>query len=272
MNDLGRDSKLKMADSRLMAWLSSLNWLLALSILIGVWVWIFFDPQFQQTVAWTCHDLSIKSIPFADQQTIVARADVTGRILILKCTVATALVGMLGVVTGLAFGSRRFRSIAAWLGCMFVVSGWIALMLSWPEVAWQGKRFRLANQLETFEKVAVDLRGDWPLVDGEVQDVGYCSAYPYGAARVLVVLAPLDDNTGPIGYQAIERSDQGGLRFQLIGIAQSDWLEWHPDGEQPKSFKGGLDENYSLAKSSPIRDGWYLARYQSASSLRNESE
>ncbi len=61
---------------------------------------------------------------------------------------------------------------------------------------------------------------------------------------------------------AIERSDAGGLRFELVRRGSSAWLEWHPAGEQPASFTGGLEIPYDLTRASPLGNGWYLTTYR----------
>ena len=70
----------------------------------------------------------------------------------------------------------------------------------------------------------------------------------------------------PVGssnaISAIERSDAGGLRFELADGDAGAWLEWHPAGEAPASFVGGLQGAYELVRASDLADGWFLARYR----------
>lgn len=253
--------------SRIWAFGFSVCWLSGFSTLVFMWFWVFLDSQFQQTLAWLLEDVSPKVYKGYRPSIVIAEADVASRLTWMKAAIAASVIGSSGMLFGLLFGTRRFRSIAAWLGCILLVSGWVALFLSWQDVAWHGKRFRLSNDLATLEPIASQLREDWPLVDGTVPDIGYCSAYPYGEARVLLLLNPGQNEESKIVFQAVERSQQGGLRFQLVGLEHSDWLEWHPPGERPKSFQGGLEDEYTLMRTSPISNGWYLSRYQMPNSI-----
>ena len=71
---------------------------------------------------------------------------------------------------------------------------------------------------------------------------------------------PLDSTDTVI--TAIEKSGDGTLLFELGGGDDGDWIEWHPEGKQPSSFSGGLDERYELQRVSSLNGEWYLVRYR----------
>ncbi|HYO23955.1 MAG TPA: hypothetical protein VEQ85_03315, partial [Lacipirellulaceae bacterium] len=67
------------------------------------------------------------------------------------------------------------------------------------------------------------------------------------------------------GWQvaAIERSLAGGQRFELEGVERGAWLEWHPAGEGPTSFVGGLGTPRGLTRTKALGNGWFISRYDS---------
>jgi hypothetical protein len=132
---------------------------------------------------------------------------------------------------------------------------------SWPDIAWAGQRYQVGRALEAFEQIAAPLRDHWPADDGATPELGAFSAYPLGMPRVLLPLTTRD--AGGLAFAAVERSTTGGLRFQLTENNEGVWLEWHPAGETPASFVGGLETDYELTRSSPLGRGWFLTRYQS---------
>jgi hypothetical protein len=122
-------------------------------------------------------------------------------------------------------------------------------------------------QLDGFESVAASLRADWPDSDGERDDIGPFMAYPRGGPRTLLLLTTPEIADVRTSISAIERATTGGLRFQLTGSEPDAWLEWHPIGSMPESFRGGLMTNYILERSAPLGGGWFVVRYRETSTV-----
>jgi hypothetical protein len=240
----------------------TLAWALNFALLIGLGGWIFADGQFMQRA--TADKIILYDISaFGESITQGAIEPMSsGRTLAFALIVAAAVGSFAIVFAGLFFGAVRHRRLHCWLTLMTLVAAWLNLWSTWPELAWAGAKWRVGRHVPSFELIAAPLRHRWPTEDGASKDLGAFSAYPIGQPRVLMRLttsAPDDDTQ----YSAIERSNGGGLRFQLTGGEQGSWLEWHPAGEAPASFLGGLETDYALIRSSPLGRGWFLTRYQS---------
>jgi hypothetical protein len=79
-----------------------------------------------------------------------------------------------------------------------------------------------------------------------------------------------ESRVGVAPFSAIERSEAGGLRFELAGPEGGAWVEWHPAGERPASFVGGLETRYELARSADLGEGWFVARYRARGAGESE--
>lgn len=187
-------------------------------------------------------------------------SEVRGRLMFLAAIGAAAIACIALNLYAMFFGARRHRGIRSWLGMTAIVAGWLLVLTAWPSIAWAGMRARAGGQVEAFEAIAVRLRADWPNEDGASPELGPFSAYPVGNPRVLMPLRSRPP--GAAQFRAVERSASGGLRFELTGGELGSWLEWHPPGEAPRSFVGGLETQYELERSSAIGAGWFLAAYR----------
>lgn len=243
-------------------------WAISVGGLVTLFAWMILDPHFADAAAWVNYDLN--SILPNGHAILpdVARDDSIGRQRLLEAMVAAWLLSNLSILIGLFFGPIRHRRLSSWLGVITVSCAAIALMMAWSDVLWFGREFRVSQRIDSLEPTAKQLQNEWPLVDGDLPGVGPFSAYPYGRATCLLRLTQPDDRSSELTYQSIERSPAGGLRFQLGGAERGAWLEWHPRGERPDSFRGGLAARYQLDRATHLRDGWYLTRY---SALLNHS-
>ena len=109
---------------------------------------------------------------------------------------------------------------------------------------------------------AAALSTNWPAGDGERVELGPFLAYPLGKPQVLLLLTQASVPHTNVSFSTVERSDQGGLRFQLTGNELGAWLEWHPSHDEPRGFIGGLLQRYELDRFSPLGDDWFLVRYK----------
>jgi hypothetical protein len=179
--------------------------------------------------------------------------------------------GTLIVALGsLLVGASRFRTLRWWLLFVALVSGWLGLWAGWPEVYWRGQQRRVGNGLDAVARFARDLQSNWPRDDGEIAGAGAFLAYPKGAPATLLFLgeAAVPDST--IRLSAIERTGEGILRFELAAGETGAWLERHSDETRPDSFVGGLETNYTLSRIKRLAPNWFLVRYRSSASSRDE--
>lgn len=168
---------------------------------------------------------------------------------------------MPAIILTLFAGAEQHRRLRAWFAFTLLVAGWLTLFVAWREFAWQGQRMRLWTQLDEYEPVAASLNEKWPSGDGELPNVGAFMAYPQGKPRTLLVLAQSESQPGT-SFSAVERDDDGSLKFELAGDETGSWLEWHPAGSTPDNFTGGLENTYTRGRSAPLGNGWYLVRYR----------
>lgn len=229
------------------------HWCLQLVLLGGMLGWLILDPEcpggFRNFFARVSEELI--SVPRA----VGFLALATGS------TVGMSILGISFLV-----GARRYRSVRSLLALATLVGCWIAVERGHADVAWQGKRLRLAWQLDPFDSIVQSLQSNWPRDDGQHPLIGPYMAYPFGRPTTLVPLAPPAVSADGICISIIERGSRGSLRFQLSGTEQGgpsmrDWLEWHPRG-QPDSFLGGLQDPHTIDRYLALRDGWFLVRYR----------
>jgi hypothetical protein len=172
-----------------------------------------------------------------------------------------AALTLAALALGLFLGSRKHRSLRAWLVVTTLAALWLAFFPSWGEFAWAGQRWRLARQIPQFERIAAPLRQQWPRQDARIDHLGHFTVYPHAEATTLLVIEG-DAPPGRAKVAAVEHSDAGALRFKLAGNETGAWLEWHPPGSAPASFSGGLDTRYTLDRAGSLHDGWFLTRYR----------
>ncbi|MBA2118006.1 hypothetical protein [Bremerella alba] len=241
-------------------------WLINAAILLLLAGWIVWDARFSSTwdhlefqLGWTEDGSDLDE--FANSLAAQWKIFVLGFMVI----VGAVSLGML--TFGITMGSRGHRALSSWMVFLSLACCWLGLMNSWDELIWAGKRLRIDSHVAAFQSIAQSLNQDWPKVDGQRESLGPFMAYPSGKAKTLILLTtPPMAQTGPT-FSSIERSDAGGIRFQLSGSERGAWLEWHPSGDQPESFVGGLLEPHHLMRSVSLGEGWFLVSYDQAAQV-----
>ena len=244
-------------------------WLINITILLGLVAWIFSDGQF----ALATEMLKDRIHAFVERGTSAAVYTwYSGRIRILAIITVLAAASFVGIFLGLFFGAKDHRRLRSWFAFTLLLAAWLTLTGSWRELAWRGQTYRLQSRTAGFETIAQKLRADWPNADGQLSGTGQFMAYPIGGPSMLLMLTrPVVPHT-TTSFSSIERGTDGTLRFELIGDEPGAWLEWHPPGSVPQSFVGGLQNEYPLERFTPLRDGWYLVRYQRSVSRNPEAD
>lgn len=235
-------------------------WMLNVGLLVGACVWVLLDGRFGQAVS--AATAQLMHLVRGGERAL--QPELGYRVAGLLALASAGLVTLLAIAAALVVGPARHRGVRSWLALTAVVAGWLGLLTAWPDLAWQGKQWRLARQLAAFEPTADVLRKSWPDNDGQLPEVGAFMAYPQPRPTMLLMLTPPAGRPAENRYSAIERSPAGALRFELTGDESGDWLEWHPAGSEPASFIGGLQGDYQLLRSAALGDGWYATRYRVA--------
>jgi hypothetical protein len=234
-------------------------WAVNLIALLTLLVLAVADPKFPAAAS---QGLSLRGVVPRDVQKLPDRGEEIGqRESILMAIKMVGLLTITPIVITLFAGVERHRRLRKWFAFTALVAAWLTLFVSWPEIAWQGQRMRLWTQIDDFEPVAAELRDKWPGGDGELPKVGAFMAYPQGKPRTLLMLAQSEAQPGT-PFSAVERDDDGSLKFELAGDETGSWLEWHPAGSAPENFTGGLENTYTRGRSAPLGNGWYLVRYR----------
>ncbi len=96
-------------------------------------------------------------------------------------------------------------------------------------------------------------------------------AYPIANPSMLILLTLPELKTIDAAISVVERGSAGQLRFQLAGVEQGDWIEWHPAGSQPASFVGGICDIFEMSRSDELGNVWYMVKYRSVHSKLHES-
>ena len=229
----------------------------AFALLAG---WIVWDARFPAT--WQQLEYEVGLVEDASELDEFPRGlYAQGRIVALGSMVAVAAGSLAWIGGGLTFGSRGHRGLASWMVALSLGCLWLGLLAGWENLVWTGKQLRIDAQVAAFEPIAQSLQEAWPLRDGEQEYLGPFMAYPGGRAKTLILLTTPPVAAQGSSFSSVERSDAGGLRFQLSGKERGVWLEWHPAGHEPQSFVGGLEEPHTLQRAVPLQGGWFLAQY-----------
>ncbi|PQO38299.1 hypothetical protein C5Y97_09540 [Blastopirellula marina] len=236
-------------------------WIVNAGFLLLLAGWIVWDARFTST--WDQLEYEIGLTPdsskldeFASTFLLQWKIYLLGGILVVSAI-------SLGMMTlGLTMGARGHRALSSWMVALSLACCWLGLATGWDDMIWVGKRLRIDSQVAAFQPLAESLRTDWPTADGENQALGPFMAYPADNPKTLLLLTTPEIAQHGLTFSSVEKSDQGGIRFQLSGKERGVWLEWHPSGHEPTSFVGGLLEPHFLQRSVSLGDGWFLARYE----------
>jgi len=175
-----------------------------------------------------------------------------------------AVATLLATAWGLLRGSRRQRSITAYLAFTALVGGWLALATGWESVYSWGQSRRVLADLAAFEAVAKKLGADWPTDDGSLGDFGPFMAYPKGTPTCLLMLGQAKPPGGSLLVSAVERSGSA-IRFELSGAERPAWVVWRADDSPDEVFDGGLTGlgfRYVPEKQNRLAPNWRLVRYK----------
>lgn len=153
------------------------------------------------------------------------------------------------------------RTIRRLLAVTAIVAVWLAVVVNFDRLAWRAKCHRSTARIAALDALARRLHDDWPRDAGEIEGLGPFTAYPFGRPQLLLLLTPHPLQSTNTVIAAIERSDDGALRFELGGNDGGDWIEWHPVGKRPASFSGGLADQHALERATRLADQWFLVRY-----------
>jgi hypothetical protein len=238
-------------------------WFINLAALIGICVWAYVDARFMPAGyalrAATNLDLDDEHTDWVPNTSNID--DTTTRLIALLWIAGILINTWLWLGLGLISGPKLHRRLRSWLAFMALIAAWLAVWTNWPEIAWLGQQRRLRAELPEFEAMATSLHADWPAQDGEHPLLGPYMAYPIGLPTVLLLPNPPESTKSGIKIAAIEHHPTGGLCFQLAAAETGAWLEWHPPGQSPQSFTGGLFTEYRLERSTQITPEWFLVRY-----------
>ncbi|MEX2093544.1 MAG: hypothetical protein WD971_12745 [Pirellulales bacterium] len=233
-------------------------WLANLAALAWLVAWIACDGKFPAVAV----ALKSQLQALVDGAAVPGMAqDVGYRLILFWILSAVALLTLFGVFSTLLAGAATHRRLRSWFAYTMLVAAWLTVFVSWRELAWQGQRLRLRTHLVELEPIAASLRSNWPTHDGDGPKLGAFMAYPQGKPRMLLMLTPPETPGTTLSFSAVERDDDGALRFNLSGDDAGTWLEWHPAGSAPRAFTGGLEGQYDFGRAAPLGRGWYLVRY-----------
>ncbi len=232
-------------------------WVANVTALGGLCVWIFSDGLFAGTVRlFPDHLRALISLgpEMSDPQFF-------NRLVSLDIVLLVASISGFGIFLGLFFSDTRQRGLRSWLALTGLVAIWLMLGLGWRDLRWRGQVHRARPNVETFSELVTSLEQSWPTIDGETPELGPFQAYPIAKPKMLLLFSQqrLPGATAPIS--AINRSENGALRFQLGGAETGTWLEWHPH-DAPSDFVSGLDQKFVLERATAVGDNWYLVKYQ----------
>lgn len=236
-------------------------WSINAGLLLLLAAWIVWDARF--TATWDQLEYEIGLTPDSSKLDEFASTFLLQWKIYLLGGILAISVLSLGLMTfGLTMGARGHRALSSWMVVLSLACCWLGLATGWDEMIWVGKRLRIDAHVAAFQPISDSLRKDWPTADGVNRQLGPFMAYPAGKPKTLILLTTPDIAQHGLTFSSVEKADEGGIRFQLSGKERGVWLEWHPRGQAPASFVGGLLEPHFLKRTVSLGDGWYLARYE----------
>jgi hypothetical protein len=226
--------------------------------------------------SWICADGKFSEVAVGLQRALTADVRVpyspllAARVHALQGLLLAGLVSGLGILAILLAGSQSHRSIRGWFAAMTVCAAWLALLVGWPELAWQARGWRVGRAIgggwfgsaATADEFAETLLANWPTSDGDIPALGPFSAYPIGRPTTLLLAKSPTIPGTKLRFNTVERDPGDHLHFQLTGSEAGVWLVW--GGEAPRAFTGGLATRYEPARYQALGGGWYLVEYRAA--------
>jgi hypothetical protein len=238
-------------------------WLVNAMLLIGMVAWMYFDGRSSNAIDVLQENVGRRTEAL-DSMTRSAQST-SNAVVVLVAASAVAGCTLLTMLVGLFVGPRRFRSIRAWLLFTMLVGGWLGTVIAGPEIYWLGQQRRMARVLAPVESVAQQLDANWPVEDGDMPGIGPYLAYPKGAPTLVLPLKWISFPNTDLRFAAVERSNNGVVRFELTGSESGAWLEWRADDRPPQPFKSGLEMRYNVSRQQRLAPHWYLVHYRLAS-------
>jgi hypothetical protein len=221
-------------------------------------VWILRDGKFPEAV--TAFGRHVAALWGDDSALVVVPPLLWPRVDLLWAILTIGGISAIGIVAGLIAGSGQHRNVRSWLVVMFLLTGWLTLFTTWPELVWRGQVWRLRGSIAAFDNVAKELLAAWPDNDGEIPGLGPFMAYPLGKPRMLMFMTTPKVTVTNTEIKAIERGDRDSIHFQLAGNEEGVWLV-RELGDQPQSFASGLDGEYIPLQFRQVAPGWFVVRY-----------
>jgi hypothetical protein len=235
----------------------SLAWLLNAVLLVVAFAWTYLSGDSLARMSALGNRLGLTDNAATDVS-LWYQSDVTKAVSIATVVACT----LLAMLCGLFIGERRYRSTRAWLAFMALVCGWQGFLVTWPDVYWLGQQRRMAAVLQPVERLAQELSQNWPKEDGNHSGIGPYLAYPKGGPTTLLPLRSVTLPDTALGFSAIERTEDGVIRFELAGDEVGAWLEWRSDDRPPQPFKSGLEVDYNVTRRARLAPQWFLVRYR----------
>lgn len=186
----------------------------------------------------------------------------TCRMVCMVLLIATPCLSLLCWTASTLVGKCENRSIISFLAIMSVVAAWLSCLGCWHDVGWFGKSLRSRSYIAALEPIKCELEDSWPVNNGERSHIGPFLAYPSSRPTSLILMSCPKTPPGTPSCNGVERTPNGGLGFPMIGNDGGDWIEWHPQGRSPTSYRTGLQQELVLHRVAHLRDGWFLVRYK----------
>ena len=115
-------------------------WGVNLLTFFGLCAWIAWDGQFSEAASMLPAKLGRRLDEVVALGWPVSQH--TARLLGLALAGVLALGSTIGIFASLFLGSRAHRRVRSWLAFTVLVSAWLALAVSWRELAWQSQTVR----------------------------------------------------------------------------------------------------------------------------------
>lgn len=240
-------------------------WLVQISAIAGLFIWAIFDPALE---------LMVYRLRLGIETPLAALSDAALHVGASRVAVACGLVALVLAtwmwrmsITFQQFSSTpKVISLRLLFGLTTLFAVWCAFAINYSSVSMRAKGIRISWKLTELESLAGPLREQWPSVDGDSATLGPFMAYPFGRPTTLLLLTPPTISQGGFSVSTIERGVSGELRFLLgsetSGTDYGDWIEWHPEGNVPQDFVGGLNDLHELRSQIELGSGWFLVRYE----------
>ncbi len=241
-----------------------LNWILLLSLV----AWLSIDGYLAniRLASWSLSSLGSMIDVSGSENSVLPDSIRKPRQAGLIAIIALACTTWIVICLGLIAGTTRWRGTRSFLHLSGNIACWLSVCLHYSSIVDQGRVARLHFAQEDVLNFSRAIDAHWDdIISGKDTDLlPFVNTYPIFKPTLLMLLGERKIPLTNLYFNAIERTCDHSLRFELTKSNKGYWLEVRHDLSEPDSFIGGLGEGYHPVYSQRISERLYVVKYESS--------